>query len=86
MTPYLILVAVVVIALFGFWRMIVGSDNIHAQLRVFKREAEEAKNTNELVEIYGRLREFHSEKCWHRHHGNHANEVASYIAGRLNGV
>jgi len=49
-------------------------------------DAKAANDRAELLELNKRLIAYAEKNCWHRHLGNHAKEVNTYIYAKLDGI
>jgi hypothetical protein len=80
----IVILLVVVLAMYMIVRKLYkDSGIIYSTLDAFKTKATVAENDIELRHISLRLCAYVDTNCWHRHHVAYANNILSYIQGRL---
>ncbi len=65
------------------WKVMKQSDGIYKGLDNIWRKAKNTSDKNQLKFLMRELELFYKKNCWHRHHGNYARQVKSYIEGKL---
>lgn len=81
-TAFLIIVCAALVATMIF-TLRQNSNMVYEELESYRRRADIQRTVDELRKLRRDLSVYASRYCWHQHHGAKAQEVMSYIQGRI---